>query len=31
MKDKQAHLWDREPDNWYVEPEWCSRRETVPA
>ncbi len=26
MRDKQAHLWDREPDNFYVEPEWCSRR-----
>jgi hypothetical protein len=21
-----AHNWPRDPDDWYVEPEWCSRR-----
>jgi hypothetical protein len=21
-----AHVWDRHPQDWYVEPEWCSRR-----
>jgi hypothetical protein len=21
-----AHIWDRNTDDWYVEPEWCSRR-----
>jgi hypothetical protein len=21
-----AHLWDRHPDDWYVEPPWCSER-----
>lgn len=20
-----AHLWERDPDDWYVEPEWCSK------
>lgn len=23
---KNAHLWARHPEDWYVEPEWCSRR-----
>lgn len=23
---KNAHLWERHPEDWYVEPEWCSRR-----
>ena len=23
---KLAHLWERHPQDWYVEPEWCSRR-----
>lgn len=23
---KAAHLWERHPEDWYVEPEWCSRR-----
>lgn len=23
---KKAHLWPREPNNWYIEPEWCSER-----
>lgn len=22
-KPKQAHLWERDPDDWYVEPLWC--------
>lgn len=26
MKDKQAHIFDREIHEHYVEPEWCSRR-----
>lgn len=21
---KDAHLWERDPDDWYVEPRWCS-------
>lgn len=21
-----AHLWERHPDDWYVEPSWCSER-----
>jgi hypothetical protein len=24
-KEKDAHLWDRDPDDWYVEPLWTSR------
>ena len=24
--DKAAHLWARHPDDYYVEPEWCSAR-----
>lgn len=24
--EKDAHLWARHPEDWYVEPEWCSRR-----
>jgi hypothetical protein len=24
--EKNAHLWVRHPEDWYVEPEWCSRR-----
>lgn len=23
---KLSHLWDRHPDDWYVEPSWCSER-----
>lgn len=23
---KSAHLWARHPEDWYVEPDWCSRR-----
>lgn len=26
MKPLKAHVWDREIDEHYVEPEWCSRR-----
>lgn len=25
-QQKNAHLWARHPQDWYVEPEWCSRR-----
>lgn len=25
-REKDAHLWNRHPEDWYVEPEWCSRR-----
>jgi hypothetical protein len=25
-KELNAHIWDRHPDDWYVEPFWCSRR-----
>lgn len=25
-RSKQAHLWDRDPLDWYVEPAWCSER-----
>jgi hypothetical protein len=25
-RSKDAHLWARHPDDWYVEAEWCSRR-----
>lgn len=23
---KNAHIWERHPEDWYVEPHWCSRR-----
>lgn len=23
-RQKNAHLWARHPDDWYVEPEWCN-------
>ena len=23
---KAAGIWARDPNDWYVEPEWCSRR-----
>lgn len=26
IKGKDAHLWARHPEDWYVEPEWCSER-----
>jgi hypothetical protein len=26
MKPVAAHTWDRDPDNWYTEPTWVSRR-----
>lgn len=25
-KKKDAHLWARDPNDWYVEEEWCARR-----
>jgi hypothetical protein len=26
MKPVAAHVWDRDPESWYVEPDWCSAR-----
>jgi hypothetical protein len=26
MIEKNAHLWERHPEDYYIEPEWCSRR-----
>jgi len=26
MKPLKAHIWDREVDEHYVEPAWCSKR-----
>lgn len=26
MKEKNSHIWERDPDNFYIEPEWCSSR-----
>lgn len=26
MLQKNAHLWERDPHDWYVEAEWCSQR-----
>lgn len=26
LKKLDAHLWVRHPQDWYIEPEWCSRR-----
>ena len=23
-REKNAHLWARHPDDWYVEPAWCN-------
>lgn len=25
-KAKKAHVWPKHPDDWYVEPRWCSTR-----
>ncbi|WP_319568242.1 hypothetical protein [Cohaesibacter marisflavi] len=25
-KELNAHLWERHPEDWYVEPYWCNRR-----
>lgn len=25
-RDLNAHLWARHPQDWYIEPEWCSER-----
>jgi hypothetical protein len=24
LRKKDSHLWERHPEDWYVEPEWCS-------
>jgi hypothetical protein len=26
LRKRESNLWAREADDWYVEPEWCSRR-----
>jgi hypothetical protein len=26
LRKRESSLWAREADDWYVEPEWCSRR-----
>ena len=26
MKELKAHLWERHPEDFYVEPQWCSQR-----
>jgi hypothetical protein len=26
LRRRGSHIWDRHADDWYVEPEWCSRR-----
>lgn len=26
MRPLQAHIWERDELDWYVEPEWCSKR-----
>lgn len=26
LRQKDAQIWARHPEDWYVEPEWCSRR-----
>lgn len=26
LRKRESSLWAREPNDWYVEPEWCSRR-----
>lgn len=25
-RERKSHIWDRDPHDWYVEPEWCSLR-----
>ncbi|WP_316859956.1 hypothetical protein [uncultured Cohaesibacter sp.] len=25
-KELKAHIWERHPEDWYVEPHWCNRR-----
>lgn len=24
LRKRESHLWERHPEDWYVEPEWCS-------
>ena len=26
LRKKKSHLWDRHPQDWYIEPSWCSKR-----
>lgn len=26
LRKRESHLWDRHPEDWYVEPAWCSDR-----
>lgn len=26
LRKRESNLWEREANDWYVEPEWCSRR-----
>lgn len=26
LRKRESHLWERDPNDWYVEPEWCSAR-----
>lgn len=26
LRKRQSHLWERQADDWYCEPEWCSER-----
>jgi hypothetical protein len=26
LRKRESHLWSRDPDDFYVEPEWCSQR-----
>lgn len=26
LRKRDSHLWARDPQDWYVEPEWCSER-----
>jgi hypothetical protein len=26
LRKRESHLWERDPNDWYVEPEWCSER-----
>lgn len=26
IRQRRSHIWDRQSEDWYVEPAWCSRR-----
>lgn len=26
LRKRESHLWERQTEDWYVEPEWCSER-----